>query len=1064
MSDGQTFTRVTPIDFAGQRWSLRFTQIGTTVFSLANGKIEMALVGGTLISVLLFGVLLSWLTLRANALQLAVRMTTELRTSEEKFRAIIDSADDIVFTLDHQQRYTGVFGHWVEKMQRTPEYFLGHTAREILGGQDQYDSDSFEANQRALAGEIAGYESVLIEGWQTRYYYTIVSPLRNESGEITGVMGLGRDVTKFKQVEDALKKTVIQREGALEALRESQIQLEAQNENLREDQEKFDSLQKRYFDLYHLAPVGYCTLNAAGLILEANLAATNLLGVTQKTILNSLLSRFVENSYLDRYYRHRKKFIETGTLQVDELQMIKRDGTIFWAQVETSFSVNDKKDGQARILISDITERKRLEKNLREYASKLEIVMEVAKIAWWEMDIQTGNVRFDKRKTEMLGYPSKNFHHYNDFMAIVHPDDYDHAMNAMREHFAGLQDKYEVKYRILTKSGEYKWFYDIGSITENDINGAPLVAMGLVMDISEREQTARLLEDTEKRLSILAEYSRAITWEVDAWGLYTYISQECLSILGYSPEEIVGKKYLPDLHPDEGRAAFKAAAFEFFERHNSFRNLENALQARDGHVIWVSTNALLILDKNGKLTGYRGVDTDISEQKRTQDALRESNALLSAFMQYSPIYIFIKAVTPTTSRVLKVSDNYQDMVGIPTAEMVGKSMEELFPLELALKMTADDWSVVRNDAVLELNEEFNGHTYSSFKFPFSVGEKTLLAGYSLDITERKRIEQALAQTAARLSLAVRAGGVGTWEYDFINDRLTWDDQMYRLYGITSAVFSGAYQAWLDGVHPQDRERGDNEIQAARRGEKEFDTEFRVVWPNGSVHDLRALALVQRDNAGKPLALIGTNWDITDQKLMLSQLQTSVAEKDALLREVQQLARTDALTGLNNLRSFNELAGHAFEVARRYHQPLALMMFDIDKFKNVNDTMGHFIGDQVLIQTAEVVSSQLRATDIFGRIGGDEFVIILPGTNAQQAFPMAERIRTEVALRTMETAKHPITVTISMGITGIAENSSDDDVETLIRQADLALYAAKAAGRNKTVIYALEMEQLAANSR
>jgi diguanylate cyclase (GGDEF)-like protein len=132
------------------------------------------------------------------------------------------------------------------------------------------------------------------------------------------------------------------------------------------------------------------------------------------------------------------------------------------------------------------------------------------------------------------------------------------------------------------------------------------------------------------------------------------------------------------------------------------------------------------------------------------------------------------------------------------------------------------------------------------------------------------------------------------------------------------------------------------------------------------------------------------------------------------------------------------------------------MFDIDKFKNVNDTFGHATGDQVLIQTAQVVSAQLRATDIFGRIGGDEFVIIMPGTNAQQAFPMAERIRAEVARRTLETAQHPVTVTISMGITGISEDSNNDDVETLIRQADLALYAAKAAGRNATVIYQPEM--------
>ncbi len=135
-----------------------------------------------------------------------------------------------------------------------------------------------------------------------------------------------------------------------------------------------------------------------------------------------------------------------------------------------------------------------------------------------------------------------------------------------------------------------------------------------------------------------------------------------------------------------------------------------------------------------------------------------------------------------------------------------------------------------------------------------------------EIEERKLAEDALAQTAARLSLAVRAGGVGTWEYDILNDRLTWDDQMCRLYGITAQDFSGAYDAWRQGLHSLDRERGDNEIQAAQRGEKEYDTEFRVVRPDGSVHDIRALALVQRDKAGEPVSMLGTNWEITAQKL------------------------------------------------------------------------------------------------------------------------------------------------------------------------------------------------------
>ena len=159
-------------------------------------------------------------------------MTTELRASEEKFRAIIYSADDIVFTLDREQRYNGVFGHWVEKMQRTPEYFLGRTMQEIPGEQDQSGSGRFQAIQRALAGEAAEYEMVMKEGEQTRYFHMLVSPLSSgRDEEISGVLGLGREVTNYKQVEVALKnanlmleETLIVRQAALKKVNVTVVQ------------------------------------------------------------------------------------------------------------------------------------------------------------------------------------------------------------------------------------------------------------------------------------------------------------------------------------------------------------------------------------------------------------------------------------------------------------------------------------------------------------------------------------------------------------------------------------------------------------------------------------------------------------------------------------------------------------------------------------------------------------------------------------------------------------------------------------------------------------------------
>jgi len=135
----------------------------------------------------------------------------------------------------------------------------------------------------------------------------------------------------------------------------------------------------------------------------------------------------------------------------------------------------------------------------------------------------------------------------------------------------------------------------------------------------------------------------------------------------------------------------------------------------------------------------------------------------------------------------------------------------------------------------------------------------------MDITARKQAERDLGLSAERLALATRAGGVGVWDYDVLNNRLEWDEQMFHLYGVDPASFDGVYEAWRAGLHPQDLDRAEAEIQRAILGEKDFDTEFRVVRPDGFTRDIRALALVQRDASGRALRMIGTNWDITEQK-------------------------------------------------------------------------------------------------------------------------------------------------------------------------------------------------------
>jgi PAS domain S-box-containing protein len=182
------------------------------------------------------------------------------------------------------------------------------------------------------------------------------------------------------------------------------------------------------------------------------------------------------------------------------------------------------------------------------------------------------------------------------------------------------------------------------------------------------------------------------------------------------------------------------------------------------------------------------------------------------------------------------------------------------------------------------------------------GQPEWMAGTHEEITRRKQDEEFLLQLTERLSLATQAGYVGIWDYDVVNNVMTWDEQMYALYGITRDQFGGAYEAWKAGLHPDDVVRGDAEIEMALRGEKEFDTEFRVLWPNGTVRSIKALAKVIRDTAGQPVRMVGTNWDITERK----NHEESILRSNAELEQFSYAVSHDMRQPLRMISSYLQL--------------------------------------------------------------------------------------------------------------------------------------------------------------
>jgi diguanylate cyclase (GGDEF)-like protein/PAS domain S-box-containing protein len=215
----------------------------------------------------------------------------------------------------------------------------------------------------------------------------------------------------------------------------------------------------------------------------------------------------------------------------------------------------------------------------------------------------------------------------------------------------------------------------------------------------------------------------------------------------------------------------------------------------------------------------------------------------------------------------------------------------------------------------------------------------------------------------------------------------------------------------------------------------------VTYPNGEEILLHTTKSLFKDKEKKIIGILGISRDITLQHQQKTKLK-KMAEKQ------KQLANIDSLTGINNRRAILKLSDKILKISQRAKQPFSLLMLDIDFFKDVNDIHGHLVGDDILKHFVETINTRLRESDVFGRYGGEEFIILLPNTNLKGSLEIAKDIRSLISLNIYvhDQAKIPITTSI-----GICQYTNEKSISDLIEKADAALYKAKENGRNRVEI-------------
>ncbi len=309
----------------------------------------------------------------------------------------------------------------------------------------------------------------------------------------------------------------------------------------------------------------------------------------------------------------------------------------------------------------------------------------------------------------------------------------------------------------------------------------------------------------------------------------------------------------------------------------------------------------------------------------------------------------------------------------------------------------------------------------------------------------------LVRLTRRLNLALEVSKVGVWELDPATGIENWDERTNELYGLPADGGVRTHAHWRATVHPDDRERAEADFQR-EIAHGRYESDYRVVLPDGSIRHVRSIA-ARFEEPDQPERIVGVNWDVTSDVLLNQDLRKAQQLTEARNRELEA-ARTriehnalhDSLTGLPNRRYLDEmLKRHA---ADGYHGSgsIALLHIDLDRFKQINDTLGHAAGDAMLIHASKVLRANCRETDFVARIGGDEFVIVSSaGSDDERLNALAARIVREMR-KPAYYEGHACRFGVSVGLA--VARAADIDVKQLLINADIALYRAKARGRNR----------------
>jgi len=434
--------------------------------------------------------------------------------------------------------------------------------------------------------------------------------------------------------------------------------------------------------------------------------------------------------------------------------------------------------------------------------------------------------------------------------------------------------------------------------------------------------------------------------------------------------------------------------------------------------------------------------------------IKSAKDRLKALLDAIPDAVWLK---DTNGVYLSCNPQFERYFDAPEAAIVGRTDYEFVAQPLADSFRETDRQAMQagipraDEKWLTFARDGYRGIFETIKAPMRSADGAVVGvvGIARDVTARYRAQRAARLTKARLSVALQATQIAIWDWDIKRDRWYASRVYYTGVGYRPELQAGDREVWLERVHPEDRARVRATIEGALGTAPQlYEYEARVRCADGSYRWMSVRGkTVERDSNGRATRMLGVRIDITDKKR---------AED-----HIRHLAHYDTLTGLPNRTLLSERSAANISVAQKERGNLALLVLDIDRLKNINDTFGQAIGDELLIEVARRVRSQAAEDDVVGRADSDTFVLMLSGAKTTHATRKAQRLLDTLSapfrIRELE-----LLVTSAIGIALFPTHGAD--FETLLKCANTAMHRAKHNGRNQYVFFTEEMQTRSARNQ